>query len=65
MEGEKGRETSMCDKYIDQLSLHARNQGPGPQHRHVRSLGIKPETFWFTGQHSIHWATPAKAENKI
>ena len=23
--------------------------------------GIQPATFWFTGQHSIHWATPARA----
>ena len=24
-------------------------------------LGIEPVTLWFTGRHSIHWATPAKA----
>ena len=24
-------------------------------------LGIEPVTLWFTGQHSIHWVTPAKA----
>ena len=23
--------------------------------------GIKPATLWFTGQHSIHWATPVRA----
>ena len=23
-------------------------------------LGIKPATLWFTGQHSIHWATPVR-----
>ena len=34
---------------------------PGLQPRHVPWLGIEPETLWFTGQHSIHWATPARA----
>ena len=29
--------------------------------RHVARLGIKPATLWFVGQHSIHWATPARA----
>ena len=24
--------------------------------------GIEPATFWFSGQHSIHWATLAKAK---
>ena len=35
--------------------------GPGPQPRHVPWLGIKAASLWFTGQHSIHWATPARA----
>ena len=35
--------------------------GPGPQPRHVPWLGIKLETLWFAGWHSIHWATPARA----
>ena len=30
---------------------------------HVPRLGIQPSTFRFTGQHSIHWATPARANN--
>ena len=34
------------------------NWVPGPQPRHVPWLGIEPATFWFTGQHSSHWATP-------
>ena len=34
---------------------------PGPQPRHVPWLGIEPATLWFTGQHSVHWATPARA----
>ena len=36
--------------------------GPGPQPRHVPWLGIKPVTLCFTGQCSIHWATPARAD---
>ena len=42
--------------------LHAPNWGPCRQPRHVPWLGIKPATLWFTSQHSIHWATPARAE---
>ena len=34
---------------------------PGSQPRHVLWLGIEPVTLWFTGGHSIHWATPAWA----
>ena len=37
------------------------NWGPGPQPRHVPWLGIQPANLWFTGQHSIHWATQARA----
>ena len=40
---------------------HAPYWGPGPQPRHVFWLGIDMATLWFTGQHSIHWATPARA----
>ena len=32
-----------------------------PQPRHVPWLGIQLVTLWFAGQHSIHWATPARA----
>ena len=35
--------------------------GPVPQPKHVPWLGIKLVTLWFTGQHSIQWATPARA----
>ena len=51
----KGRET-----WIGCFS-HTPNGGPGPQPRHVPWLGIKPETFWFSGQHSTRWATPVRA----
>ena len=37
--------------------------GPSLQPRLVPWLGIKPATPWFTGQHSIHWATPARARS--
>ena len=50
------RETSMCG-----CISRALYWGPGPQPRHVLWLGIKQATFWFKGQHSIHWATPARA----
>ena len=33
--------------------------GSGLQPKHVPWLGIKPVTLWFSGQHSIHWATQA------
>ena len=29
--------------------------------RHVPWQKIEPVTFWFPGQHSTHWATPARA----
>ena len=40
--------------------LHTPSQGPGLPPRHVPWLGIKPVTFCFTVQHSIHWAKPAR-----
>ena len=40
---------------------HAPSWRPGLQPRHVPRLGIEPATFWFSGRHSIHWATPARA----
>ena len=55
---EKGREISMCGC----LSC-APHWGPSPQPRHVPWIGSKPATLSFTGRHSIHWATPSRAEN--
>ena len=52
---EKRRETLMCG-----CLLYTPYWGPGPQPRHVPWLGIEPATLWFTGLHSIHWATPAR-----
>ena len=37
------------------------HEGPGPQPRYAPQLGIKPVILWLSGQHSIHWDTPAKA----
>ena len=41
------------------------NWRPGPQPRHVPWSVIEPVILWFTGWHSIHWATPARAEQDI
>ena len=57
-EGEK--HWHVRDTSVDCLS-HTHNQGPGLQPRHVPWLGIEPVTFQFTGWHSIHWATLARA----
>ena len=60
-EGEKDGEKH---RYARDTSMgclsHAPNLGPGLQPQHVAWLGIKPVTFWFTGQYSICWATPAR-----
>ena len=42
---------------------HVPYQGPGLQPRHVPWLGIEPVILWFTGQYSIQWATPVRAES--
>ena len=39
---------------------HTPNWGSSWQPRHVSWLGIEPGTLWFSGQRSIHWATPAR-----
>ena len=52
----RGRATSMCG-----CLSHAPYWGPCLQPRHVPWLGIETATLWFSGQHSIHWATPARA----
>ena len=59
-EGEREGEQHLCarDTSINCL-LHAPNWGPGSQPRYMPWLGITVATLWFTGQHSIHWATQA------
>ena len=65
-EGEKEGEKYKCarDTGIGCLS-HTRNRGPGLKPRHVPWLGIDLVPFRFTGQCSIHRATPARAKIKI
>ena len=41
--------------------LHVPYWGPGLKLRYMPWLEIKPATLWFTGQWSVHWATPARA----
>ena len=55
--GERETETLMCG-----CLLHTHHWVPGPQSRYVPWVGIKPATLWFTGWHSIHWTTPARAQ---
>ena len=56
---EKERERNI---HVWDVASHiATNWGPGLQPRHVSWLGIRPVTFRFAGQCSVHWATPARA----
>ena len=55
-EGERERNINV---WLPPAHLH---QGPSPQPRHVPWLGIELATRWLAGQHSIHWATPARDE---
>ena len=56
-ERKSGRETSMCERNIDQYLSHVPNQGggagglggPGRQPRHVPWPEIESATFQFTG----------------
>ena len=57
--GREGEREGEKHQYV--LPVTNPSPGPGPQPRHVPQLGIKPATPWFTGQRSIHWATPARA----
>ena len=59
----KGREKEREKNINVWLPLQNPNWGPGPQLRHVPWLGIESLTLWFSVQHSIHWSTPARAEN--
>ena len=57
----EGREKKRERNISVWLPLMRPYQGCGMQRRHVPWLGIKSVTFWFTGWHLIHWATPARA----
>ena len=50
---ERGRETLMCERNINQLPL--------TRARHVPWLGIKPATFHFVRRPPSNWATPVRA----
>ena len=56
-EGERRGEKHQCvvASHVPPTGNLACNQGMCPR------LGIEPVTFWFAGQHWIHWATPARA----
>ena len=61
---EKEKEKHRCARETSiSCLLHAPTWGPGLQPRHVLWLGIELVTFWFTDQHSIHWATPARSQS--
>ena len=49
------------EKHQGVVASRAHYWGPGQQPKHVPWLGIEPAPFWFSGCHSIHWATPARA----
>ena len=63
-EREKKRERN-----VNVLEIHRLVASPtspaGWQTRHVPRMGIELVTFWFTGWHSIHWATAARAKSSI
>ena len=62
-EGKGGRKRG---KHQCAVASHTPPTGePGLQRRHVSWLGIQPVTLWSTGQHSIHWATPARAKQML
>ena len=46
-----------------QCVVASRQQRSDLQPRNVTRLGTETVTLWFTGQRSIHWATPVKAYN--
>ena len=54
-------------QYVRNISIgflsHAPNRTPGLQPWHVPLLGIELAAFWFSGWHSIHWATPTRARS--
>ena len=58
--GKERRETSVCG-----CLSSIPHWGPSLHPRHVSQLGIELATLWFTGWHSTHWATPARAEGLV
>ena len=56
----RGGETLMCKRYIDQLPFTHPQLGIWPATQACALTGNQTSDLWFTGQHSIHWATPAR-----
>ena len=54
-ETERGKHQCVVTSHTHPTGDLAHNPGMCPD------LGIKPVTLWFSGWHSIHWATPARA----
>ena len=61
LERGEGRERERKRNINAWLPLEYPLQGPGLQPRHVPWLGIQLATLWSASLHSIHWATPARA----
>ena len=62
----KGRETSMWESNIDQLTLCTLpNGGLNPWPRHVPWSGIEPATLWSVIHHTTNWATLGRASYKF
>ena len=58
----EGREKEEGEKHQCVVTSHVALTGePGRQPRHMPWVGIEPVTLWFSGLHSIHWATLARA----
>ena len=62
LERGEGREKDRERNINMWLPLPHPQLGTWPTTRHVPWLGIELATLWFTGQHSVHWATPARAQ---
>ena len=62
--GREGEREGEKHQYVVS-SLHIPYWEPGPQPMHVPRLGIKPAILWFSGRHSISWATPDRAHFNI
>ena len=59
---ERGREGGREGEKHQCVVFHTHPTGDlDLQPRHVPWLRIEPATLWFTGQCSIHWATPSRA----
>ena len=59
----RGRETLLCERDINWLPLACPQLGTWPATQTWR--GTEPAILWFTGQHSVHWATPARAQSSF